>query len=369
MKMGKATTTVRSRITTAAVITALFISLLVSQPTSPAQAEVTDDLRMDEVCFSVHNEGDPEASSVHGLRYSVGEPNAETPVIVLVHGHSVTRGLWDASPDFSVARNFARAGYLVIAYDRLGYGHSPYQRPRGAGYTLTWSSQRAMLHEVVDQVKAGSYTFGATGSCSASGAIVGLRSPTVIVIGISAGGAIVSGYPGTYRDVAAAIQVGWSNQGLASDALLYVGQTLGPQYAKGNDYATLFPTEEGCRKALVSPPSVHPSFDGTCRRDGVVGVPAPAGEVGGFLRTHVENLEAIKQVGPDIPILLVFQDPDFFFSPDKNAEETTYWQQNCGCDVEAWTQAQTGHGLWMHTTMPGFTSKVIAWLHSKGLAP
>jgi pimeloyl-ACP methyl ester carboxylesterase len=369
MNAGKPSTSKGPRITAAAVVASLFISLLVIQPTLPAQAAVTDDLRIDGVCFSVHNEGDPEASSVHGLRYYVGEPNPETPVIVLVHGHSVTRGLWDASPDFSVARNFARAGYLVIAYDRLGYGHSPYQRPRGAGYTLTWSSQRAMLHEVVNQVKAGSYTFGATDSCSGSGAVVGLRSPTVVVIGISAGGAIVSGYPGTYRDVAAAIQVGWSNQGLASEALLYVGQTLGPEYAKGNDYATLFPAEEGCRKALVYPPSVHPKFDGICRRNGVVGVPAPAGELAGFLRTHVENHEAIKQVGPDIPILLAFQDPDFFFSSDKNAGESTYWQQNCGCDVEAWTQAQTGHGLWMHTTMPAFTSKVVDWLGSKGLAP
>jgi pimeloyl-ACP methyl ester carboxylesterase len=369
MNAGRATTMKGSRITAAAVFTSLFIGLLVAQLTSPAQAGVTDDLRTDEVCFTVHNEGDPQASSVHGLRYYIGDPKPETPVVVLVHGHSVTRSVWDASPDFSVARNLARAGYLVIAYNRLGYVNSPYERPRGAGYTLTWSSQRAMLHEVVNQVKAGSYTFGAMDSCSASGAVVGLRSPTVVVIGLSAGGAIVSGYPGTYHDVAAAIQVGWSNQGLAPEALLYVGQTLGPEYVKGNDYATLFPTEEGCGKALVYPPSVHPEFDGVCRRNRAVGVAAPAGELAGFLRAHVENLEAIKQVGPDIPILLAFQDPDFFFPSHKNAEELNYWQGNCGCDVEAWTQAETGHGFWMHTTMPAFTSKIIDWLGSKGLAP
>ena len=101
----------------------------------------------------------------------------------------------------------------------------------------------------------------------------------------------------------------------------------------------------------------------------MVGVAAPAGEIAGFMRSHVENLEAIKQVGPDIPILLAFQDPDFFFLSDKNAEELNYWQQNCGCDVEGWTQVETGHGFWMHTTMPAFTSKVIDWLGSKRLAP
>ena len=111
---------------------------------------------------------------------------------------------------------------------------------------------------------------------------------------------------------------------------------------------------------------MRPELAAFCR-DGAVA--APAGEVAGATRAYAENLKAIKEVGPDIPILLAFEDPDFFFPSDKNAEEFKYWQENCGCDVEAWTQAETGHGLFVHTTMPAFTSKVIDWLNSKGLAP
>ena len=123
-------------------------------------------MRTDDVCFTVHNQGDPVASRVYGVRYYVGVPDEKTKAIILVHGNSVTHAFWDTREDFSVARRLAGAGYLVIAYDRLGYAKSPYIRPRGAGYALTLHSQRVMLHEMVTQVKAGSYTFGRDGTCA-----------------------------------------------------------------------------------------------------------------------------------------------------------------------------------------------------------
>ena len=57
-----------------------------------------------------------------------------------------------------------------------------------------------------------------------------------------------------------------------------------------------------------------------------------------------------------------------FFPPDKDAEEFRYWQAHCGCDVESWTQPETGHALYAHRSMPAFTDKVVTWLGSKGLA-
>lgn len=344
---------------------AVVVPVTTAWPSPGDPQAVSSPVRTDEVCFTVHNEGDPVAASVSGTRYYVGDPGPQTKVMVLVHGHSVTSAVWDLRQDFSVARNFARAGYLVVAYDRLGYAKSPYQRPRGAGYTLTWSSSRAMLHEIVTQVKSGSYTFASDGTCApGKGAAAGLASPTVIIIGHSAGGAIVSGYPGMYHDVAAAVPTGWNNQGFTPETTLYVVQTLAPEYAKGNDYATLFPTEEGCKKALLHLPNVVPSILPTfC--DGFVA--APAGEVSAAPRAYAENLAAIRQVGPNIPVLLAFEDPDWFFPADKNAQETDYWMSHCGCDIESWTQTETGHALFAHTTMPTYTSKVVTWLESKGL--
>jgi len=88
-------------------------------------------------------------------------------------------------------------------------------------------------------------------------------------------------------------------------------------------------------------------------------VPAPNGELTGGARTIAENLAAITRVGPDIPVLLAFEDHDFFFPPDKDAEEFRYWQAHCGCDVESWTQPETGHALYAHRSMPAFTDRSI----------
>jgi pimeloyl-ACP methyl ester carboxylesterase len=168
-------------------------------PTGASVAEESVDsaaIRTDDVCFTVHNEGDPLPSRVYGVRYYRTEPGPRTPVIILVHGNSVTHSFWDVRPDldFSVTRRLAEAGYLVVAYDRLGYGNSPYRRPHGAGYTLSISSQRSMLHEIVGQVKAGNYSYATTGGCSGgTGRVVGLSSPGVVIIGHSGGGGVVSG--------------------------------------------------------------------------------------------------------------------------------------------------------------------------------
>lgn len=347
-----------------ALVAVAALSILTGLPVRALADTAT--VRTDEVCFTVHNQGDPTPSSVNGVRFYVGNPTPETKVIVLVHGHSITHAFWDVAPDFSVARNLARAGYLVLAYDRLGYGKSPYQRPRGSGFTLTVSSQRAMLHEIVTQVKSGAYTFTAGDGTCDRGRVAGLTSPTVILIGHSGGGAIVSGYPGIYHDVAAVAPVGWTNQGMSSQGAAYIATTLAPQWAAGNDYVSLFPSEEACRRALLYLPEVVPSLLPTfCPSL----VDAPAGEALSIGRAYAENLAAISRVGPDIPVLLAFADRDFFFSANDYANEVGYWKAHCGCDVESWTQQATGHALIAHRSMPTFTSKVVAWLRSKGLAP
>ena len=326
-------------------------------------------VRTDDVCFTVHNQGDPVASRVYGVRYYVGVPDEKTKAIILVHGNSVTHAFWDTREDFSVARRLAGAGYLVIAYDRLGYAKSPYIRPRGAGYALTLHSQRVMLHEMVTQVKAGSYTFGRDGTCATgSGPAAGLPSETVMLIGHSAGGAIVSGYPGHYHDVAAMVQAGWSNREFDSPEFphSYIARTVGVQLAEGNDYANLLPTPADCEMAVLYRPTVVASLVAPfCRGS----VPAPAGELAGIGATIVDNLAAIHDVGPHLPVLLAWADPDFFVRPDSRANETMYWSAHCGCDVESWIQPATGHAFVAHESMPTFTTKVVTWLTAKGLGP
>jgi hypothetical protein len=65
-------------------------------------------------------------------------------------------------------------------------------------------------------------------------------------------------------------------------------------------------------------------------------------------------------------VLLAWADHDFFFP---ESSETDYWKGHCGCDVESWTQPDSGHAFVAHRSMPTFTTEVVTWLASKGLAP
>src|SRR5205823_3420642 len=71
----------------------------------------------------------------------------------------------------------------------------------------------AELHQVVEEVENGDYTMTAGSDCSAPQRPGRIGSPRVVIIGHSAGGWIVSGYPGTYHDVSAMIQADINGSG------------------------------------------------------------------------------------------------------------------------------------------------------------
>lgn len=318
------------------------------------------------MCFTVRPESTDAPVRLYARRFHVGKVSPARRAIVLVHGAGPTHRYWDAAPDFSVARNLARAGYLVIAYDRLGYGRSPYAGP-GGGWAIDGSAARAMLHEVVTAVRNGSYAGAVDGRCPGGGPTVGVPAADVILMGDSVGGAIVSGYPGTYADVVATVQDGWSNLGFSPGFTAYAGVTLAPQLATGSDYARIVPDEASCRLTTLYEPGVAPSLRGSYCRNGYG--PAPVGDGTGLARLAAENLAAIASVGPGIPVLLVFGDRDFVFPRDKALAEYAYWAGACDCDVELYWARNAGHALAAHVAMPAYTAKVASWLKAKGLGP
>src|SRR3954468_24294246 len=146
------------------------------------------------VCFTVTNpRGTP--SVLYGKRYTDGVVSARTPAIVLVHGIASSTANWDFTPTWSTARALASAGYVVYSYDRLGYAKSPYFDVPGDGYTLTTREHRRMLHEVVDAVKTGAYSTTAGADCAGAKQPGAMSNRTVVIVGHSAGGWIVAGYP------------------------------------------------------------------------------------------------------------------------------------------------------------------------------
>ena len=161
------------------------------------------------------------------------------------------------------------------------------------------------------------------------------------------------------------VQAGRSDQGFPPAGAAYLVTTPLPQLAGGNDSANLFPTPQDCQTALFYTPGVLSSLVAEfCRST----VPTPAGELAGAGKALAENLAADQRVGPGLPVLLAWEDHDFFFPNDRQTAETQYWMAHCGCDVQSWTESATGHAFTAHLSMPTFTSQVLAWLASKGLA-
>ena len=365
-------------------ISILSIALFAARPTlgapgpepceGPALAAAADDNRSDDdrsdddcsvkteaIAFVVFNPGDPLPSTLSGVRYHQGRVARKT-AIVLVHGSAFGHEIWDFDADASVARNLARAGYVVIAYDRLGVGASPYERPKGFGYALTIENHRDMLHQVVAQVKDGSYTVTRQGGDAEPAEA---PSTTVVLIGHSAGGAIVGGYAGKYGDVAAVVQASWSNSPSPATLALVASVVL-PQLATGDDYFDFFGgSAEYCREFTLYMPGMDPA-----RAAAFCAPPFPRDPAGAFvsLRAAVAaNKLFIRQVGSRLPVLLTWAREDFPVPQGAQDAETRYWIENCGCDVESWTQEDAGHAFQVHLSMPTFTDEVVSWLHSRGL--
>src|SRR5919108_470811 len=191
------------RLTLAALAVAA-VCLVGSAGAAEPKMKIDPRLRIGTVCFPVT---DPAGlpRTLYGKRYTTPTASSSTPAIVLVHGIASSTANWDFSPTWSTARALATAGYVVYSYDRLGYARSSYFDVPGGGETLTTREHRRMLHQVVQDVKSGGYSTSAADDCTA-GTPGGKPNPTVAILGHSAGGWIVAGYPGTYHDVAAMIQ-------------------------------------------------------------------------------------------------------------------------------------------------------------------
>jgi pimeloyl-ACP methyl ester carboxylesterase len=342
------------------------LALVVLAAPAAAHAAGTAELRVDTVCFSVHNGSDTQASTLFGRRYRFGRTTSRTPAIVLVHGVASSTANWDFLPRLSVARSLARAGYVVISYDRLGFARSPY---RGAGKSVTSPNQQAMLHEVVGAVRGGTYALGRGMSCAKTQAARPQRSRRVVIIGHSAGGGIVEGYPGTYHDVAAMVQADWSSFPPLSGAPAPTAPPeVGQQLAAGKDYISFFANRQECESFNQYKPGVVPrAIQIAC--DPRHFIVTPSGEFLGFDALGKHNLAAIKSTG-DIPVLLTWGDHDYIFPPDSAAAEYKYWVDNCGgCDVTASFYPRTGHLFMVHRSLTDWLRDVTGWLRSRGIAP
>src|SRR3954464_10272306 len=344
-------------------------SVCIVGPAAAAEPKMKIDprLRIATVCFPVT---DPTGlpRTLFGQRYALPGAKPSTPAIVLVHGIASSTANWDFSPAWSTARALASAGYVVYSYDRLGYARSSYFDVPGGGATLTTHEHRRMLHEVVQDVKRGGYATSASDDCAAAKA-GGPASRTVVILGHSAGGWIVAGYPGTYHDVAAMIQTSifaTTDGAAAQSSQSSQGGGFDPNPSHP-DYFDFFHQRSDCESFNLYPPgAVRSVVDIACAPPFI---PSPFGEITDLAVKLAEDDAAIAQIGPGTPVLLAAGDHDTTAPPEKVAADFAYYKAHCGCDVSQYTIPNSGHLWQVHAALPQVVNEVVRWLSSHGLSP
>ncbi len=305
--------------------------------------------------------------TLYGKRYAPPGATSATPAIVLVHGIASSTANWDFTPGWSTARALASAGYVVYSYDRLGYARSSYFDMPGGGATLTTREHRRMLHQVVQDVKSGGYAVAAGDDCAVA-TPGGMRTPTVAILGHSAGGWIVAGYPGTYHDVAAMIQTSivgsTASSSEESEGSEGGGFTPNPQHP---DYFDFFHERAECEAFNVFAPGAVPSVvDVACAPPSI---PSPFGEIADLPAKLAENDVAISRIGPGTPVLLASGDHDTTAPPPDARADYEFYKANCGCDVQQHIIPQAGHLYQAHASLADTVDVFVRWLSAKGLPP
>jgi pimeloyl-ACP methyl ester carboxylesterase len=245
---------------------------------------------------------------------------------------------------------------------------------------------------MIGQLHHGTYKVGpAAGTCAGTAKTSKSKFPSkrVAIIGHSAGGFIVSSYPGKYHDVVAMVQAN-SPSGLFSkdppgNAALESGNYPPPQGSMADQFGPIGDTSSD--GAAPPPPEGYKNSFSTRRecedfnfwRPGAVKAIAtracnparfettPSGEGDSFVAQAGENDKLIPKTGR-IPILLAGADHDAVMPGKANALELSAWQEHCPkCDVSQFILKTTGHAFMFHKSMSTWTTKVVSWLRRRGI--
>lgn len=329
------------------------------------------------VCFVTQNLGD--TINVTGTLYAQKSYNANTPVVLALHGFNTNKTLWNgffAGPTVagSMAQEVASKGYAVLAIDRPAYGESAYNALL-SGYKVSGPTQVDMMHEVVTQLKTGNYK-QTTGSCP-SGTKVAFGSNRVVMMGHSFGSAIAMGYATKYHDLEAIIAWGFANQGSSPELALQATQNFAVPLLTLQGYGSFYaPGPNGisdqCLKSYYLPGTDPAVYNVVCANANLL--KTPVGEVtSSAALAQTNNVGILAKTIGATKVLLTFGEQDNDFpragtTGNMQQAEIDFWTQNCGCDVSSYIQPNTGHNGMLHRSMPATAGAFDTWLKSRGIS-
>ena len=338
----------------------------------------SDGIQRSLVCFSVKNGTDVNSSSVTGTLFHRGRYTSASKVILLNHGAASNRSQWDggAAGDASprTARLLASAGYVVITYDRLGFGESVYA---GDPRTLLQINSVFMMNQVITQIRTGTFTRARVSddddhpaAACPTGTQAPFGMPTVIIGGHSAGGVQVMNYATRYHDIAAVIvfnSAGPPNSPVLPDLNARV---VNPQVAAGLGYVYYFgPGPSGISDDCLKVQFYQPGADAEVYNTNCANqnrLLTPVGDITSAIRPATLTRIGQHLMG-STPLLLLISDHDALPTAASQNAQIAFFQQNA--DATTLIQPNAGHSSMFHRSAPQAVAGIVDWLASKGLAP
>jgi pimeloyl-ACP methyl ester carboxylesterase len=300
---------------------------------------------------------DGQTYRLHGhlVAPAAGLASGQPAVTLYLHEFGFGEWFWHFPvPAYDYATQQAMAGHASVVIDRLGYDSSP--GPDGNQICL--GAQADMAHQVIEQLRAGSYLLDGAAPTSFA---------RVAVAGHSLGGLISELEAYSFADTDAMILFGWADQGYSNDVTAD-GVMQGGKCAQGGEpaeeggpsgYAYFASSPENSRMLLFhdAEPGVVEQAMGLRNRD-------PCGDS----NSEVPGIVLDNQRSGDVkvPVLLVFGENDAGFSDPHSAGEQQKQALSGSSDVTLKFVPDTGHAVTLERSAPATRAIVSDWLTGHG---
>ncbi len=262
--------------------------------------------------------------TIRGIHYQP-EPDTDKPLLVLVHGSSYGKWMWDV-PGYSWVDHFvADLGYPVLAIDRLGYGDSSHPN----GDLLTPCFQARRLKQLLNQVRQSQ----------------GQRP--IIWVGHSMGALHGNMIAGESDLIDGLITIGWihGQPAMGEFSLTNLIAFLEDDYFTNTDEerTEMFYYLEGADPDIIA-------------YDNMLAEPTPRGSIWSLLGPDKCVLEYI-----DIPVLLAAGEYDALWEgKDLEAEANLF----SNASVTTFLQEDAGHVNILHLSQESLLDAIDSWLET-----
>lgn len=291
---------------------------------------------------------------------------ASTPAVTLyLHGFEMGEPLWrgmDLGAPYDYARTMAEHGHASITIDLIGYGTSVTEDGPD-GFLVCYGSVADITHQIVDQLRHGSYT------------AEGLEPPTFDRVGVAgfagyAPAAQLMAY--SFGGIDALILIGYA--GMIGNphalALISANVTTGCRLNEGadpkwddrpgpsNGYYWHFSRDDAADWWFEdTDPGVREAWTRTMERD-PCGAPSSALQT--WLRTDTQGLGTI-----DLPVLIALGERDRVYPPQSGM---VHAQRFTGSDdVELRIFPEAGHLFHLERQRATWIGDMSGWLEERGL--